>query len=96
MILLTVKIKTKPGINNEQVLDWMRRNLKDTRSFKGNLGVVIGKSIDEDGIFVINDSWETTEDMKAYQEFRDNQKEDRLQDLVEFVDKPTISIKEKI
>ena len=50
--------------------DVMRRALKDTRAFDGNLGTEVFVDQDDERHWIINELWETVEHDDAYRSFR--------------------------
>jgi quinol monooxygenase YgiN len=50
--------------------DVMRRALKDTRAFEGNLGIDVFVDQDDETHWIVNEVWESVEHDEAYRAFR--------------------------
>jgi quinol monooxygenase YgiN len=68
--------------------DVMRRALKDTRAFDGNLGTEVFVDQDDEAPWIINEVWESVEHDEAYRRFRAG--EGRLTELPPLLAAPPV------
>jgi quinol monooxygenase YgiN len=68
-ITVILELRLKPEAVSE-ARDVMRRALKDTRAFAGNLGTEVFVDQDDDTHWIVNEVWESVEHDEAYRRFR--------------------------
>jgi quinol monooxygenase YgiN len=68
-ITVILELRLKPEAVSE-ARDVMRRALKDTRAFAGNLGTEVFVDQDDDTHWIVNEVWESVERDEAYRSFR--------------------------
>jgi quinol monooxygenase YgiN len=68
--------------------DVMRRALKDTRAFDGNLGTEVFVDQDDEAHWIVNEVWESVEHDEAYRKFRAG--EGRLTELPPLLAAPPV------
>lgn len=61
----------KPENSVEEVLDYFRKNIKDTRNFKGNIEVVVCVDESREIIRLIS-KWESLKDYSDYRSYRES------------------------
>jgi quinol monooxygenase YgiN len=68
-ITVILELRVKPEAVSE-ARDVMRRALKDTRAFAGNLGTEVFVDQDDETHWIVNEVWESVEHDEAYRSFR--------------------------
>ena len=68
--------------------DVMRRALKDTRAFDGNLGTEVFVDQDDEAHWIVNEVWQSVEHDEAYRRFR--AEEGRLTELPPLLAAPPV------
>jgi quinol monooxygenase YgiN len=68
-ITVILELRLKPEAVSE-ARDVMRRALKDTRAFAGNLGTEVFVDQDDETHWILNEVWESVEHDEAYRRFR--------------------------
>jgi quinol monooxygenase YgiN len=68
-VTVTLELRLKPEAVTA-ARDVMRRALKDTRAFDGNLGTDVLVDSDDEAHWLIYELWETVEHDEAYRRFR--------------------------
>jgi quinol monooxygenase YgiN len=68
-VTVILELRLKPE-SMRAARDVMRRALKDTRAFAGNLGTDVFVDQDDETHWIINEVWETVEHDEAYRRFR--------------------------
>ena len=86
-ITVILELRLKPE-SVPAARDLMRRALKDTRTFNGNLGTHVLVDQDDEAHWLIYELWETVEHDEAYRSFRAG--EGRLTELPPLLAAPPV------